>query len=160
MALVKDVNSYADITEANTYFENKLDVAAWIDASDIQKTQALCTATSILDELEWIGVATNLTQPLAFPRKNAEYFDPKVGLPVPLVETVIPTRVVTAVLELAYHLLNNDGLMDDAGRVKSLEIGDIRLASIIVPNKMSKTVRVMVAPLLRGGGKNTWWRSN
>jgi hypothetical protein len=160
MALVKGVNSYADKTEAGAYFDNKLDVAAWIDASDIQKDQALCTATSLLDEFEWIGIAASVTQSLAFPRKDAEYFDPKFGVPVTLTVDTVPQRIVNATFELAYHLLNNDGLMDDSGRVKTLNIGEIALNTIIAPNKLSKTVRVLIAPLLRGGGKNTWWRAN
>jgi hypothetical protein len=159
MALVKGVNSYADMTEANTYFENKLDVAAWTDAPEIQKNQALCTATSLLDEFEWIGIAANATQSLAFPRKDAEYFDPKIGMPVVLSSTV-PLRIIVATFELAYHLLNNDGLLDDAGRVKNLGIGDISLNAIIPPSKFPKRVRVSLAPLLRNNGKNSWWRAN
>jgi hypothetical protein len=160
MALVKGVNSYADMTEAGAYFDNKLDVAAWIDASDTQKDQALCTATSLLDEFEWIGIATSTAQNLAFPRKDAEYFDPKFGVPVILVTDAVPQRIINATFELAYHLLNNDGLMDDSGRVKTLNIGEITLNTIIAPSKLSKTVRALIAPLLRGGGKNTWWRAN
>jgi hypothetical protein len=160
MALVKGVNSYADMTEANTYFENKLDVAAWTDAPETQKNQALCTATSLLDEFEWIGIATSATQSLAFPRKDAEYFDPKIGMPVVLLSTTIPLRIVTATFELAYHLLNNDGLLDDAGHVKNLSVGEIALNVIVPPSKFPKRVRVSLAPLLRNSGKNSWWRAN
>ena len=48
MALVKGVNSYATVAEADAYFLNRLDVAAWNDADETQKYQSLITATSFL----------------------------------------------------------------------------------------------------------------
>jgi hypothetical protein len=158
MALVKGVNSYANLTEADTYFENKLDVAAWLDAADTQKEQALCTATAILDELVWIGVIYDPSQSLAFPRKDAEYFDPKQGTMVEL--SGIPLRITIATYELAYHLLNNDGLFDDTGMVKNLNLGDISLQTVMPANKIPRIVRSYINPLLTNSGARTWWRAN
>jgi hypothetical protein len=158
MALVKGVNSYADLTEASAYFENKLDVAAWTDAADAQKEQALCTATAILDEMVWIGTVSDTSQSLSFPRKNAEYFDPKLGTMTELNGT--PTRIIKANYELAYHLLNNEGLFDDTGMVKNLSLGDVTLQSVIPANKVSRVVKMYIKPLLANSGARTWWRAN
>jgi hypothetical protein len=160
MALVKGVNSYADLTEADTYFENKLDVAAWTDAAEVQKEQALCTATSILDEMVWIGIISSETQDLAFPRKEAEYFDPKLGTMKSLNSIEVPGRIVNATYELAYHLLNNDGLYDDTGMVKNLELGDIVLETVMPANKTPRVVKSYIKPLLSNSGARTWWRAN
>jgi hypothetical protein len=160
MALVKGVNSNATVTEADTYFENRLDVAAWTDASDTQKEQSLCTATFMLDELDWIGVATDSTQSLAHPRKDGEYFDPKLGILVPLVSTVVDIRVTKATYELAYHLLNNDGLLDNTGLIKDLELSGIKLSVIRPADKIPMVAKTLIKPLLRNSGKRTWWRAN
>ena len=41
MALVKGINSYATVLEADTYFADRIDVAAWTGGSSDQKGQAL-----------------------------------------------------------------------------------------------------------------------
>jgi hypothetical protein len=160
MALVKGVTSNATVTEANIYFENRLDVAAWTDAPDVQKEQSLCTATFMLDELDWIGVATSPNQLLAHPRKDGEYFDPKLGILVPLISTDVDQRVVKATYELAYHLLNNDGLLDNTGLIKDLELSGLKLSVIRPADKIPMVVKTLIKPLLRNSGKRTWWRAN
>jgi hypothetical protein len=160
MALVKGVNSNATVTEANAYFENRLDVAAWTEAPDLQKEQALCTATFMLDELDWIGVATDPAQSLAHPRKDGEYFDPKLGILVLLISTDVDKRVIKATYELAYHLLNNDGLLDNTGLIKDLELSGLKLSVIRPADKIPMVVKTLIKPLLRNSGKRTWWRSN
>lgn len=158
MALAKGTNSYATVSEADSYFQDRLDVAAWTSADATQKAQALVTATSMLDDLNWIGTAVSDSQPLAFPRLGA-YFDPRVGSDVQLT-TSVPTRIVTATFELAYHLLNNDGLLDDTGTVKNLKVGTINLDLITSSNKLPMRVRNLIKPLLEYGGSRLWWRAN
>jgi hypothetical protein len=158
MALTKGVNSYATVAEADTYFTDRLDVAAWIAADALSKEQSLITATSLLDDTAWTGVAISQTQPLAFPRSGG-YFDPKLGIAVTMT-TAVPQRVVTGVIELAYHLLNNDGLLDDTGRVDSLNVGSIQLTKLTNPNRIPFIVKRLIKPLLCNGGANTWWRAN
>ena len=68
MALVKGTNTYVTVDEADTYFETRLDVAAWVNADVAQKEAALVTATSLLDEKPWNGYTPTVTQKLAFPR--------------------------------------------------------------------------------------------
>jgi hypothetical protein len=93
MALEKDVNSYVELEEATEYFEDRVDVAAWDEATDEMKSKALVTATSLLDSFEWTGVVVSESQPLAFPRVG-EYFDPRVGYCVNLNGT--PDRIIKA----------------------------------------------------------------
>ncbi|RLA25769.1 MAG: hypothetical protein DRQ62_01540, partial [Gammaproteobacteria bacterium] len=78
MALVKNTNAYADLSEAETYFADRLDVAAWTAADDPTKSQALVTATLYLENMNWTGNVVSDSQALAFPREGT-YFDPRMG---------------------------------------------------------------------------------
>lgn len=159
MALIKGQNAYATLEEANAYFQDKLDVAAWIEASDIQKEQALVTATQQLDNLAWNGTVVDPQQSLAFPRTGT-YFDRKLGLVKEM--NPVPQRVVIACYELAYHLLNNDGLLDSTGSVKSLTVGPISIQNIVSSSKIPSVARAYIKDMLSnaGNGGNMWWRAN
>lgn len=159
MALAKGTNSYATVSEADSYFEDRLDVAAWTSATVTQKAQALVTATAYLNDLNWIGIAVSDSQTLAFPRTGA-YFDPRLGMDVSLDETSVPTRIITATYELAYHFLNNDGLLDDTGTVENLSLGNISLQNIYNPNKIPLHIKRLIQPLQQNRGANLWWRAN
>lgn len=158
MALEKGINAYVTVEEADVYFADRLDVAAWLDAPLPQKSQSLVTATSVLDELHWVGQAVSSTQLLAFPRVGG-FYDPKAGRQLQL-GNVVPPRITKATLELAYHLLNNDGILDDTGTVENLNVGSINLSKIRNPNLMPKTVKQLINPLLLSGGSTNWWRAN
>lgn len=158
MALSKGTNSYATVAEADSYFEDRLDVAAWSSASAEQKAQALTTATSFLDSMEWVGSVVSSSQALAFPRTGS-YFDPRLGLAVTMT-SVIPDRIVKATYELAYHLLNNDGLFDDTGSVVNLQIASISLNKIQATNKIPVIAKRLIQPLLLNKGSRMWWRAN
>jgi len=157
MALVKGTNSYVTVAEAEVYFETRIDTDAWVSASASMKAQALVTASSLLNDLSWVGVAISESQTLAFPR--AGYFlDPLIGYEVAIPSTV-PKRVENACFELAYHLINTDGLLDDTGFVKDLTIGGIALNITRAPSVIPGTVKRVIRPLLLKAG-NSWWRAN
>lgn len=158
MALVKGTNSYATVEEAESYFADRLDVAAWVEADATQRAQSLVTATGILDDQAWIGTAITETQPLAFPRSGT-YYDPRIGAPISMEEST-PLRIVKACFELAYHLLNNDGLMDDTGSMTNLSVSSINLSAITAPNLIPATVKRLIQPLKVNAGSNSWWRAN
>lgn len=145
MAATKGVNSYVSLLEANAYFDNKLDVAAWVDADDTQKEQALVTATRTLDALEWKGSVKLESQVLAFPREGS-YFDPSRGTEVVFSDT-LPQRLLDATCELAYHLLNNDGLLDDVGSVKSVSVGSISIQEIRSAGRLPSVVSKLLRPM-------------
>jgi len=158
MALAKGTNSYGTVAEADSYFEDRLDRAAWTNADDDQKAQALVTATSTLDDMSWTGVAVSESQYLAFPRSGS-YFDPRIGTEVTLDESEVPTRIVNATFEMAYHYLNNDGLLDNVGSVTDIEVGRITLKNIVKPSSMPSHIQKHITPLLVNGASNTWWRA-
>lgn len=160
MALSKSINSYCTAAEADSYFANRLDVAAWDTAGTPEKEKALITATSMIDGLEYIGTAVSASQPLSFPKVGGYYFDPRLGMDISLSADIVPDRVVKATYELAYHLLNNDGLLDDTGSVKSLNIAGINLSVIRATPKMSSVVRKLLQPLLVNQNNRTVWRAN
>lgn len=157
MALVKGTNSYATVEESDLYFADRLDVAAWGSADATTKAQALVTATNMLDDMIWAGYAVSESQPLAFPRLG-EYFDPRLGINSTMSPT--PKRVEKATMELAYHLLNNDGLLDDTGTVESINIAGISINNIRVANKIPGVVDRLIKPLLQNSGSNFWFRAN
>ena len=159
MAVSKGINSYVTVAEADTYLADRLDVAAWISADVTQKGQALVTATALLDEMSWSGTAISESQSLAFPRV-CEYFDPKLGTLIYLDGTTVPNRIISAVIELAYHLLNNDGLLDNTGSIGSITIGPISLSGIKPASQVPRHVERIVKPLQINGGANLWWRAN
>ena len=115
MALAKGINSYVTVSEANAYFENRLNSSLWDDADDGTKSQSLVTATSILDSFDWQGIIADETQKLAFPRIGT-YFDNKIGYEIQI-GSGIPERISIATFELAYHLLSNPTLLDNTGTV-------------------------------------------
>jgi hypothetical protein len=158
VALIKGTNSYVSLEEAQAYFENRIDVAAWLLADDVMKEQALVTATSLLDTYSYIGQSLSASQPLAFPRIGM-YFDSKTGTQV-ILDSSIPDRIIKATFELSYHLLNNDGLLDDTGYVKELEVGSIKLKEIKSAPKVVPLVLTLIKPLRSNGGSGTWWRAN
>lgn len=161
MALVKDVNSYATVAEADIFFEDRLGSEAWLEADATKRAQALVTATSLLDEMTWSGYAVSDSQALAFPRVGS-YFDPRLGCDVELPTANVPARVVNATYEFALHLLTNEGIMDDTGGLESIKVGPIELKNLKSASMTPSTVLRQVNPLLKsqGGGGNLWWRAN
>jgi len=157
MALAKGVNCYATVDEAELYFEDRLDVAAWTSATPEQKAQALVTASQLLEQQKWRGRVVAIDQKMAFPREG-QYYDPRLGYTVQM--EGVPRRVIIATFELAYHLLNNDGLLDNAGGVDSISIGPVNLSNIKSPETIPAQVYTQIAPLLVSGGASTWWRNN
>ena len=159
MALKKGTNSYATVAEADVHFEGRLDVAAWNAADDDAKEQSLITGTSTLEYMDWTGVVVSETQNLAFPRIGT-YFDPRLGMEVALSETEAPDRIILATYELAYHFLNNDGILDSTGSVRNITVGSIVLQKIGTPPTIPPNVDRLIKPLLLNSGANLWWRAN
>jgi len=159
MALVKGTNAYCTVAEANTYFADRLDVAAWNIATPEEKAQALVTAHNYLEDLRWVGVAISEDQPSAFPR-TATYFDPRLGTVVYIVNET-PDRVVRGSMELAHHFLENDSVLDSTGSVSNITIdGAVTLTGIKTPAVIPPIVKRIIRPLLINGGGYAVWRAN
>jgi hypothetical protein len=158
MALAKGVNSYATVAEADSYFLDRLDAAIWTAADATRKAQALITASLLLNDQKWIGIAVSDSQSLAFPRSGS-YFDSMMGTEVILTEDEVPSRVISATYELALHLLTNGNVLDDTGSVRNMAVGAISLEVIQNANKLNANVKRLIKPLLVLGS-NSWWRAN
>jgi len=165
MALVLGTNTYVTMVEADAYFDTRIDAGAWINAQDDDQESALVTATLILDENQFIGVAVSSTQSLAWPRKGAYIFDPRLGQEVNFSVTEIPKRMKQAVLEMAYHLLSNENLLDN----KTQNFEEISIGTITLKDSNNDTTRTPVVPtlvrkylkpLLVNQGSTQWWRAN
>lgn len=157
MSLIKGTNSYVTVAEADSYFLDRIDAGAWTSADNTKKAQALVTATSYLDEMNWLGIAVSDSQTLSFPREG-EYFDPRMGTEVVL-DSTVPTRIIQATYELAFHLIVNENILTDSGSVESISLGTISLSNIKEPQKIPPFVKKIIKPLLTVG-LNNWWRAN
>jgi len=168
MALVLNTNSYVTIADADTYFETRIDAAEWDSSNDETKEQALVTATQLIDERHWIGAAVSSSQALAWPRKNAIYYDPRMGQQITVANDEVPSQVKIAVYEQALHLVQNEDLLAQKTQTfESISVGSISLSdsnndvtkTSITPSIIIKPLR----PLIRRDGigmGGSWWRAN
>jgi hypothetical protein len=183
MSLVLGVNSYATLGEADLYFENRIDVAAWLSAADESKEQALVTATAYLDQLSFAGYTTEDSQNLAWPRKGGVSL-PSRGRDLVFSSDYVWTDISTetnfdtafkqlpyeiqlikrATAEQAYHLINNDGLFDYTGDTPdTIKVGSITLDGLGRPGsapERPKIVNKILQPLRGSGAPTAWFRSN
>jgi hypothetical protein len=161
MALVKDTNSYVDLSEANAYFDDRLDSNNWEKASPTSKEQALITATNLLNNVSWEGEAVSDDQPLAFPR-DGTYFEPRLGKMVDF-PAGYPDRILTGSMELAYYLLSNESVQDETITPDVLKVGPITLEGLKPLEGMPSNVYNILKPIK---GRNAssdsamWWRAN
>lgn len=118
-------NSYATLTEADAYFEGRMDAANWAGATETQKTLALVAATARLEQEHYIGVLTDSAQRLKWPRRwvpredVGDYYDAEV----------IPRPVKEAMYEVALAFRDTAGLLTDTGLepYDEVEIGPLRV---------------------------------
>lgn len=98
-------NSFADLTEADAYFESRLYSDAWTAlADDDKKKSALIMATQMLvAETCLTGSPATTTQALPFPR-NGMY--DRNGNSIP--NTVVPQDIKNAEFEMALSLAKGD----------------------------------------------------
>jgi hypothetical protein len=187
MALVLGVNSYATLTEADLYFEDRSDVAAWDSATDTLKEQALVTATQYLDQLSFAGYTSEETQYLAWPRVGtvavpsrgrditfdkdyvfADLSDSDSDFEYALMAQPFEIRLIKiATFEQTYHIINNEGLLDYSGDApKSIRVGSINLEGLGTRGtapKIPQIVNNLLKPLRNTGNSmfgSTWYRAN
>lgn len=158
MALTKGTNAYVTVAEADAYFGDRLDSAKWTAATNPTKSQALISASGLLDNLSWVGYAVSDTQSMAFPRVGI-YYDAKMGINITF-DTNVPNRIVSATMELALHLLTNSGIRDDTGSVMDMSISDVTLSRIAPPSLIPPGVKKLINPMLINSGASLWWRAN
>ena len=112
-----NANSYADVTDADSYFEGHLYASAWTDASAPTKVAALVMATRLVDtQFQFNGFRAHETQALQWPRERCP--DPDRNLVTatvtsPVLTNFVPSNLVpkgvsSAVCEMARELLVTD----------------------------------------------------
>lgn len=95
-------NSYALVTQADTYFDERLGSSMWSLATAEDKARALIMATRRVDAEVFEGSRASVVQALDWPRTGADYED---GSRVD--SGVIPRGIQQAVYELALELIVN-----------------------------------------------------
>lgn len=110
------LDAYGTLSEANTYFDNRLRSVSWKRARKEDKMSALREATLIIDRLNYSGDKSDPTQYHQFPRQptvlpTQVVIDPADGLPVNLKtlqddpDTRIPRDIKYACFEVAIKLI-------------------------------------------------------
>lgn len=165
MALLLGINCYVTLAEAEEYFVTRIDTDAWDLAAPEDREKALVTATTLLDDKPYVGQLATMDQKLAWPRNNAVYFDPRVGLNLSM-DGVIPPRLKQATVEQALHLLLNEKLLDDTQQTfEKIKVGPIEISDSAkdykAPAIIHSIVDSLIKPLLTSKSTNRmWWRAN
>lgn len=103
---------YITETNADLFFESKLDAAAWDNETSTRREKALKEATRRIDKLNYIGERTDATQENEFPRGG---------------DTEIPRDIQYACALIALSLL--DGV-DTEQQVENLRLTSQGISSI------------------------------
>lgn len=107
------MNPYATVSEANTYFSERLRTDAWDDADSDDRLKALKQSTRAIERLNFAGDKADEDQELQFPRGD---------------DTVVPQDIKDACCELALALLDDvdpNLEMENLGRTRQY-MGDAR----------------------------------
>lgn len=163
-------DSYLSVTEADAYFDNRLDSAAWTALTEPGKLKALSAATRIFESFTWAGDVVDTEQALSFPRKGQYSYGGRVRS---FNETELPTPVVEALCETAFNLIQFAKVNAKASTVESISIGPIHLTGLKnntsitasgLTNKIRQTLRGIAVSFGSYGGVNAggngWFRVN
>lgn len=105
MTITVGTNSYISIADADAYFAARLYADDWT-GTDLFKERALLMARRLLDQQDFLGWRTLVSQMLAWPRMGIP------GVPADSVPTAIPD----AQCELALAFIRRDLTADDSNR--------------------------------------------
>lgn len=154
-------NSYINLSDADDYFESRLNSGSWEDATDTEKKKALITATKQIDYNNFIGVKYDVDQTLEFPRKYFHQIEPFYRYDQEIVDGEVPQEVKDATCEEAIALLekNNDIAQKQRAGIESESIGDTSRSynSDVVKQRAGgkKLESAKAMSLLRGHIKST-----
>lgn len=149
-------NSYVDETEADTYFEGRLNADSWTGAtagSGGNKDKALVNAARRLDQERFDGVRANIgVQKLKHPRTGLLDSDD-----VTVSSAIIHPRIKDAQCELALFFLTGDQQGDDALKdFEKLKVGPIDITPRAgVKNKLPEEVSRLISIFQR---ETSQWR--
>lgn len=145
-------NSYCSVAFADEYWQNRVGVQLWNDASttNAMKEAALRQATSFLDSELWKGKKATAEQSLYWPRLYVVDRDGYL-----LDSSTIPDKIKMACSELAGELLVEDRTMDSGStNIDELKIGPIsfKFDNQSRHNPFSPLVKNLIEPYLIGNG--------
>jgi hypothetical protein len=122
MAVVVGTNSYLTVSEADSYFADRLNAAEWTVATTGDKEKALIMAARQIDRLSFMGSITSTSQSMAWPRTGVA---DREGRPVS--STVVPQEVKDAQAETALSLLRGE-LTDGGDRgIQRVKAGSVEV---------------------------------
>jgi hypothetical protein len=134
-------NSYATVSESETYHDGHPHASTWDAAATDTKNRALVNATLLLDTyFNWYGTISTSTQALRWPRLSVS--DPDGRL---LSTSTIPVLVRNATCELARKLIDNDRTADDSDGANGA-ITEMKVGSLEVKYASSTVMDVSVIP--------------
>lgn len=118
-------NAYATVSEADTYFDERLNTSDWDGASTEDKSRALIMATRRIDQETFEGARVDPDpddQQLAWPRTGVVDQDGRV-----FDNDEIPDRIKHATFELALVFLGDEGFLADSGleAFEQVTVGDL-----------------------------------
>jgi hypothetical protein len=157
--LVVGVNSLVSLSDADTYLSSRIDTIEWTEAEEPLKEASLITATTLMNDLDWIGSARSLDQLLCFPREG-EYYSRMYGDMLDYPITGCPPDISRAAIELAFHLLRNPGILDESASVDNLKVGPIELENVKPVERIPSSVMSKIMFHLKSNQPRTWYRSN
>lgn len=155
-----NANTYATMTQAEDYIENRLHTENWDDSDDNDRESALIWATKLLDRLcNWDGTRVSADQALRWPRSYV--YDPDGNS---LDASTIPQFLVDAVTEFALFLIGSDFTITydrSTSPYKQLEAGPLNVVfnadagSITKKSMIPESVWIIVRPYCTrvGAGK-------
>lgn len=118
-------NSFATVSEADDYFDERLNTSDWDDASTDDKERALIMATRRIDRETFEGTRVDPDpedQQLAWPRTGVVDQDGRV-----FDNDVIPDAIKHATFELALVIIGDEDFLADSGleAFDQVSVGDL-----------------------------------
>ena len=130
-AKATNANSYATLTESNSYMETvrPSDEVTWLKESEPTRERLLMLATRIIDNhFVFIGIKKDTSQSLQWPRSNVPVDGFFAGYVRSLDSETVPQFVKDATSQLALELVSKDVLSSADGEgLESVSVGDINV---------------------------------
>lgn len=142
MTITVGVNSYVSVSDADTYFNERLYADDWTSADSTTKEKALVMARRFIDQQQFSGERANADQLLAWPRSGIAGVD----------SSVVPQDVVFAQCELALAFIRSDLTVNNATfGVRSLreQVGPIVTETVYDGRAPVRTLPDAVSAFLR-----------
>jgi len=148
-----NANSYVEVAEADTYFDERMGTADWDGVSADDRARALIMATRRIDQEPFEGVKADFDpedQALAWPREAADGPDGHV-----FDHDELPERIKQATYELALVIVGDSSFLDDTGLESFSEVSVGPLS--VTPRHKQKggelpeTVKRLLDPFTVGG---------